>query len=439
MTERRSDPIDVPTATPSPALPSSLGRGLLLVLAIGHFAAVVVRGLPSVAATDLQAEFGLDDAAFGLLHGPAYVVANVIGVVVAAAFIDRVDRYRTMAVCILVWTVGAVGFALATTVEGLVVARIVVGLGQAAFAPCAASLIIDRSRGGFAGSLSWLTGGSALGRSAGIMLAGALLALMATPMMARGLEDWRAVCLMMAVPALILAAILIRYREQRAVTTAGGSLVQTAAWCWSRRAVLMPLVLAAGAVILLGHATTAWMPSLFQRLFDLSPGRAALAAGSTILVGAPLGHFVGGRVLDRWMAKGRSAIQVVMASLVVAAGFGGMLGVSPTLGVAWLAGTGVAFGLGVGSLAALVAFQPVTPPERRGAVTALFFATVGLIGMGLGPPLVGVVSDRAFGAGAGLGPAVAVVIVGVALTGALIARLATPHWTRLERQAVAGG
>jgi MFS family permease len=430
----------VPTAAASSVPSPALGQGLLLILAMGHFSAVVVRGLPSVVAADLQARFGLDDAAFGLLHGPAYVLANVVAMITAAAFIDRLDRFRTMALCILVWTGGAVGFALATKVEGLVVSRVVVGLGQAAFAPCAASLIIDRSRGGFAGSLSWLTGGSALGRSAGIMLAGLLLGVMALPMLAEaGWADWRAVQLVIALPALILAAILMRYREDRVLADDGGGLAATAGWCWSRRGLLGPFLMAASAVILLGHATTAWMPSLFQRLFDLSAAQAALVAGSTILIGAPLGHLCGGLLLDRWMGSGRSAIQVVMVSLVVAAGFGVVLGLSPSLWSSWLAATGVAFGLGVGSLSALVAFQPVTPPGRRGAVTALFFAVVSLIGMGLGPPLVGVVSDEAFGSDAGLGPAVAVVIVAVALAGALIASLTTPRWTRLERQAVANG
>lgn len=430
----------MPTAAASFVPSPALGQGLLLILATGHFSAVVVRGLPSVVAADLQAGFSLDDAAFGLLHGPAYVLANVIGMITAAAVIDRLDRYRTMALCILVWTAGAIGFALATTIEGLVVSRVLVGLGQAAFAPCAASLIIDRSRGGFAGSLSWLTAGSALGRSAGIMLAGVLLGVMALPAIAvSGLEDWRAACLLMALPALALAAILLRYREDRTIASDGGGLAVTAAWCWSRRAMLGPFLVSASAVILLGHATTAWMPSLFQRLFDLSAAQAALAAGGTILVGAPLGHLCGGLLLDRWMASGRSAIQVVMISLVMAAGFGAVLGLSPSLWSSWLAATGVAFALGVGSLSALVAFQPVTPPERRGAVTSLFFAVVGLIGLGLGPPLVGLVSEEAFGSGGGLGPAVSVVIVAVALIGALIARLALPRWTRLEHQGVANG
>lgn len=434
----------MPTAPP-PIItsPRVLGLGLLLVLAAGHFGAVVTRGFPGVAAADLQSQFGLNDTAFGLLHGPAYVGVHVVGMVVAAAVIDRLDRFRTMAVCILVWTLGSLIFAMAESVEVLVAGRLLIGLGQAAFAPCAASLIIDRSGNAFAKPLSFLTGGSALGRSAGIMLAGLLLGVLAGSGLSAqtGLADWRVAGIALSVPFLALAVVLVRFRDPRESRSPddGQGLGGTLAWCWSRRTALAPHLLAASSVILLGHATTAWMPSVFQRVFDLGAAPAALMAGSTILIGAPIGHFVGGFALDRWMAAGHPPIQTIMASQGLCAACGLMLGLSTTPWMAWIAATGVALALGVGSLAALVAFQPVTPSHRRASVTALFFASVTLVGMGLGPPLVGLVSDEAFEAGAGLGSAIAVVIVAVALIGSLVALLATPIWRRLEREAVAVG
>ena len=120
---------------------STLGLGLLIVLAVGHFSAAVIRNLPSVVAADIQSTFGIGDATFGLLHGPAFAVVNVVAIVLAAAFIDRIDRFRVMGLCMAGWSLGSLAFAFAPTLESLFAARVTVGLSQAAFTPCAVSLI----------------------------------------------------------------------------------------------------------------------------------------------------------------------------------------------------------------------------------------------------------------------------------------------------------
>lgn len=415
---------------------STPGLAILLILAAGHFGSVVVRNLPGIVAGDLQAAFTMGDAAFGLLHGPAFVMVNVLGTIVAAVFIDRLDRFRTAAWCMAGWGLGSLAFAFATSIEGLIAARILVGLSQAAFAPCAVSLIIDRCGNGFGRPLSIFTAGSALGRSAGIMLGGTVIALVALrpSWMGEG-SDWRVAYAMLSLPSLGLAAVLFCLRDRRTgAARRGGGLGRSLAWAWHRRDVLGPYLVAAASLILITHATTAWMPSVFRRVLEIDAAEAALLSGSAVLVGAPVGHVVAGIMLDRWTAAGRAPPGLILLALMAIATLGLVLALCQTALMLLLTAGGLAMVLGMGALVALAGFQPITPSARRGSVTALYFAIVGLIGMGLGPPVVGLVSEARFGSGAGLLPAIAVVIVVSALIGSVAAWRATAVWPRLSRQ-----
>ncbi len=412
--------------------PSTLGLGVLLVLAIGHFSAAVIRNLPSVVAPDIQSTFEIGDATFGLLHGPAFAVVNVVAIVLAAAFIDRIDRFRVMGLCMAGWSLGSLAFAYAPTLESLFAARVLVGLSQAAFTPCAVSLIIDRCGTGFGRPLSVFTAGSALGRSAGIMLGGSVLALVALVPAVAGMSDWRLACALLSLPSLGLALVLLGQRDRRPTPTdRRRRFSDTLSWGWRRRAALGPYLLASGALILMTQATTAWMPSVFRRVLQLETAEAALMSGLAVLIGAPLGHAVGGWTIDRWQAAGRSPPSLMALALFAVSVMGVALTFSDSAMTLFLAACGLAMALGIGGLAALAGFQPVTPSHRRGSVTALYLASVGLIGMGLGPPTVGLVSQQAFGSGAGLASAMALVIVVAAGIGILAAWRSASVWRSL--------
>lgn len=77
------------------------------------------------------------------------------------------------------------------------------------------------------------------------------------------------------------------------------------------------------------------------------------------------------------------------------------------------------------AVAVLAAWQARTPPAVRGSATALYFAVVTAVGLGLGPPLVGGVSDLVASGGAGLQEALARVVVGVAASAAGLSLLLT--------------
>jgi hypothetical protein len=87
--------------------------------------------------------------------------------------------------------------------------------------------------------------------------------------------------------------------------------------------------------------------------------------------------------------------------------------------------------LGAAAVAALASYQPLIPDRLRGAGNAVYFATVSLVGLGLGPPLIGLLSDAlSAGSGDALGTALAVVAAAVALPAALLSHANRGPWSR---------
>ena len=398
--------------------------------------AVVARVLPSVVAADLQAAFDLDDGQFGLLHGPAFVAVYAVGLVASTLIVDQVNRYRLMATCMVVWTLASLACALAVSFEQLVVARVFVGLGQSAFAPAAISLIAGTRAKGFARPLSVFSAGAALGRSGTLLLGGAVLAvLVGLGGWMGSIDDWRLVYLALSLPGLVLALVLSTRRDtDRGGTRPDMGLIATLRWIVRRGSAFGPHIVAACAAILLTQGASAWIPSVFSRTLSIPPAQAALLAGTVILLAAPAGHLTGGYLSDRLTRAGRSPTLVLIGGLALAAVFGFVLGAARSPVAAVTAYAGLSVCLGAAALAALAGLQSLTPTDRRGSVTAMYLATVSLAGLGLGPPLIGMISDRAFPTPEGLGQALALVVVVVALVGMMAALLGLPGWHRLARE-----
>lgn len=392
-------------------------------------------------AVNLQAAFGLDDAQFGLLHGPAFVAVYAIGLIASTMIVDRVNRYRLMAACMLVWTLASLACAMANSFEQLVVARVFVGLGQSAFAPAAISLIAGAGAKGFAQPLSVFSAGAALGRSGTLLLGGVVLAALTGLDGSLGsIDDWRLVYVALSVPGLFLALVLVT-RSDTARDAAGHaerakarSLLPTIAWIGRNGAAFGPHMVASCAAILLTQGASAWIPSVFGRTLSLPPAEAALLAGMVILFAAPLGHLTGGYLSDRLSRAGRSPTLVMIGGLLLAAVFGAMLGAARSPVAAVTAYAGLSVCLGAAALSALAGVQSLTPAGRRGSVTALYLATVSLVGLGLGPPLIGLISVRAFTTPEGLGQALSLVVIVVAAVGALAACIGLSAWHRLARE-----
>lgn len=419
-----------------------LAFGGALLLALGYFLAAVDRALPGVYAPSLKAAFGLSDTQLGALQGPAFVVVYVVATLVAGSGAIRLRRNRVLAGCVAVWTAAGVGFALAPDYPALIASRLLLGLGEAAFAPTAlAVLAAEAAPGRTAQAVSTFTAGSASGRSGALLIGGAALAVISHHAIVR-FAPWRAASLALVLPNLLVAFALLRRPATEAaslrpdVSHPGKAGLGAAA----RRLMSDPAGLGlhfltgAGAVLLV-QASGAWASSILNRAWGLTPAASALAAGAVVLVGAPLGHLTSGRLLDARLRSGRGPGAIIATGALLAAGGAAALAAAPSLAAALACLFLTVAAGGAAAAAALAGLQPLCRPATGAATNSLFLAFANLVGLGFGPLLTGVLSDRLFAGPRGAALALAVVsAVGGAAT-ALVAWAGAAGWRRLRESA----
>lgn len=410
---------------------------IVLLLAAGHFMAFVDRAVPSVYAPAFKAGFQLTDTQLGALQGPAFVALYTVATLVTGHRGHRLPRGLLLAGSAALWTLATMAMAFAQTYAALFASRLVLGLAQAVFAPTALAVIVA---GAPAVRLSrWVsvfTSGSSMGRSGALLAGGlALGAFSAGIFQAFGHAPWRAAILLLTLPNLVLVALLAwRVRGRDEAVPRGQGLAQALAHLAARPAGLGLHFLAAGAVILLVQAAAAWAPSIVNRACGLTPAASALLAGLVVLGAAPAGHLGGGWLLDQRRKAGGGPALVVAAGALLAVLGALLLSRAGSPATAAAALFLITAGGGAAALAALAGLQPLSPPHLRPAMNGLYLAFVTVAGLGFGPLLTGLLSDRLFSGPHGLAMALAAVMTAAGSLAGLAAFLGAEPWRRLAQE-----
>lgn len=387
---------------------ASNNRLLVLLLCAGQFTAQFDRFLPSGALSYVKADLGLSDAALGLVQGTIFAVVYGVANLMFGLLGDPAMRRWLIAGGLALWSVGSLGCGLARSFAELVAARVVLAMGQAAFAPAALALIIAASAPSRVGrSISLFTAGSTLGRGFAVLAAGLMIAILAAWLPSAGVAvaPWRLMFAITALPnlALIIALYcLVRSHHSRGSTAQAASRSGLAAWIREHPGAFAGHFLASVAPILLIQSVAAWFPTLCARYHDIEPARAAVLVGGVTLVTAPLGQFLGGWLLDLRTEIRAAPGASIAAALAVAALALMAIPLVDNLGTTLAALAILNLALGVSSLIALAGLELIVPPIYRTRGIGLFFAVVTFVGVGFGPLLVGMFSDAKHAQPAGL-------------------------------------
>ena len=414
-------------ATPAPARPAGLYAWYVaLLLALGHLVSFIDRFVMSLVMEPLKADLGLSDVQLGLLQWTGFVLLYTVVAVPLGLLADRVNRRNLIVGGIVLWSVATACCGLAGSFGTLFLARVGVGFGEAALVPAAMSLLaayFPRDRLGRAVSL--FTTGASLGKGAALIGGGMVLSALTA---AGGLRlagiafaPWQGTFIVMALPGLALALLLFTVREpaRRGLAAAGGPGLAGARRHMAAHGRAYALHIGAAALVVLEvQGLAAWAVSFFVRQFTMTPPQAGALVGTVILIVAPLGHLAGGALTDLFQHRGaRSPAAPVMVL--------GLAGVIPAAllfaGTQHLATTIAGYALlnfaaTLAAPASLAGVQILTPERLRGGITSIFLAITTLVGIGIGPPLIGLVSDRI-----GLSAALLLILPAVAVAGIVLA------------------
>jgi MFS family permease len=341
----------------------------------------------------LKAQWDLSDSQLGALVSIVSITV-ALGAVPLSLLADRWSRVKSIFLMALVWSLATLGAAFAESYAQLMVARSIVGVGEAAYgtvgAALLASLFPPKMRSTVLGA--FLAAGM-LGSVAGVMVGGFIAERW----------GWQAGFGAVGVPGLVLAFVfllIVRDYKTVALPAAGGTAAKPK---MGARAVVAELLrprtalvtcIGAGLNLLVVSTTWAWLPTYFSRYYGLAPDEAGFRTGIVVLVGG-IGALLWSVVADRSSARFPRArlvvpaIAAVVTTVLMTAAFGG---VPPgPVQFALIVAGGLVMAGSVGPTDAVVI--DVIHPALRATGASILSLARNLFGLAGGPLLTGFLSD----------------------------------------------
>ncbi|NMM83724.1 multidrug DMT transporter permease [Rhodococcus sp. SRB_17] len=343
----------------------------------------------------LKLEWGLSDSQLASLTS---VVALIVGVLALplSLLADRWGRVRSVVLMAVVWSVATLLSAAATSYGQMFGARLLLGFGEAAYASVGMAVMLSMFAPRLHASLSGAFMASTyFGSVIGVALGGIVA----------DRFGWRSAFVFMAVVGLVLALILRivvtegRIDKNRAddpdvAATASSDTARAPLSSLFNNLSLMCVYIGGGLQLFVSGVLLVWLPSFFNRYYDMEASAAGLASsGFVLLIGA--GMVLCGIGADRisrdnparrWLAA-VTYPAISLAALFI--GFG--LDTGPVQLV--LIGIGAFFCSGAaGAVTAITA--SLTHPSIRASAFGVGTLSNNIFGLALGPLVVGFVSDR---------------------------------------------
>lgn len=375
------------TRTERPGYPRIVLAMLLLVYTFNF----LDRQILGILAKPIQASLNLDDAQFGAIGGTAFAILySVLGVPLALAA-DRWGRTRVIAGSLVVWS----GFtALCGTATGfwqLFLYRLGVGTGEAGGAAPSYALIADyfpverRAK-----ALAIYSMGIPIGLGLGVLL-GAYIAQNV---------NWQTAFIVMGVAGILVAPIfllIVKDRFPPTVAVKGGPSPLSVMPIVMRKPAYWLLSIGAGCSSMAGYGLALWAPKIIAVQFGWTASdqlvKVGQFMGALLLIGGSVGIFLGGVVSDRlgkidraWYCRVPAIAWLITAPMFIL----GFRTGEPVLAWFILLIPNALNTLWLGPI--ITATQHLGPSRMRAGTSGTFLLINNLLGLGLGPWLMGTLS-----------------------------------------------
>ena len=391
-----------------PPWPSALqGSIATLLLALASMGSQFDRTVINLMVGPLKATFALDDTRFGMLQGVAFGIFYVVACVPIGRLADRYPRRLIIATGIGLFSLFAMASGLARSYLQLFLTRIGVAVGEASLTPAGLSMLSDLySPGRLSRPISAFLMSAPVGQGLAFMAGGSLLHWLSTSTaLTLGplgtLAPWQSAFVIVGAPVLLLVPLFLLQREPARRGPGGGSpltVAEVVAVLRSRARALVPMFAGFAMVNLVSYTFFIWTPAFMQRSYGWNSAQIGVAFGLVILLCGTGGVFFAGWLSDRLTHAGRADAQLRVAAFgFVGCGvFGALAPLMPTAPAALAMLAPAIFLSMMPYPCAGTAIQLIIPNRARGQVTALYVTMTTLVGLGVGPLVVGLMTDHVF-------------------------------------------
>lgn len=362
---------------------------LLLVVYIMNFAD---RQILTILIEPIRVELGLKDWQIGFLTGTAFSLFYATLGVPIARIADRWNRVKLLTICLGLWSAMTALSGAALTFAQLAAARVGVAIGEAGGSPSSLSIISDyfpkdqRTR-----ALGLFGLGPMIGTLIGFTVGGLI----------NELAGWRWALVAAGLPGLLLAVVVRltlkepkRGSSETTVTSdEAPPFAQVFRILWSKPTYRL-VVLASSMANLLIFSTSIWMPAYMIREFGVDTATIGVVMGLAAGICGGAGVYLGGVVSQRLHRRNERAplIFCALAQLASVPFFALTLVANDFIVASVLLSLFCFTGM-LSSATLLGLTQSLCEPRIRAMSAAVAFLVSNLIALGLGPQVIGILSD----------------------------------------------
>jgi MFS family permease len=408
-----------------------------LVLAFMYWLSILDRFIISLLVGPIKHDLHITDTQFGLLHGLAFAITFCLFGLVAGALADRFARRWVIFAGVSIWSVATAVCGLTQTYWQLLMARVGVGVGEAALQPSATSMLTDLFPAErLTSAMAVYSIGSIAGSGCAFLIGGVIVDLVSKtetiPLPFLGdVHAWKAVFLIIGVPGAFASLLIFTLPEplrrglmrgRQPMTGWGSTYLALIRFIRSqpRFFACHYTAFAFATAILTGAGV--WYPAHMSRTFGWSSSKIGICLGVMLAVSGLASQLICGRFVDSMYRRGyRDAQFRWFAGCLSAATPLAIIATTSNNPWIFLCFQG-GFLLLISCLGACAAasLNLVTPSSLRGSGIAFYAATSGLVGAAGGPVLIALVSDRIFHSESAIGLSIAVVTAACCPTAAIL-------------------
>lgn len=364
----------------------------LVLLTIVYSFNFIDRQLLAILQEPIKLELSLSDSQLGLLTGFAFALFYVIAGIPIARWADRSNRRNIISLSLGLWSLMTAVSGLTHNFIQLLAARVGVGVGEAGGSPPSHSIVSDifppEKR---ASAMSFYSTGVNIGILFGFLLGGWL----------NEFFGWRVAFIVVGAPGVLLA-LLVRFTlrepirgltENKQASDEQVPFLQVLHLLWSRLS-FRHMVFAGSLNAFVIYATVNWLASFFIRSHGMTTGELGTwLAMSSGLFGA-IGVFFGGFFADKLASRDKrwyvwlSAVMMLICVPLTIAVYSASNQYTALI-LAFVPGT--LFNVYLGTTIATT--HGLVGQRMRATSSAILFLVLNIIGLGLGPWSIGLLSD----------------------------------------------
>ena len=383
---------------------------MVILLTLAYVCSFIDRFILGLLVEPVKADLGLTDTQLGLLLGPAFAIFYATMGLPLGWLADRKRRSWIVAAGVAIWSAATIASGLTKNFFQMFIARMSVGIGEAALSPCAISIISDSfPKERRAKPIAFYTMAVSIGAAlASLFSATVLVWAKSVPEISLPLvgtvAPWQFTFIMVGLPGFILALLFFVLREpprqERSATVELGNatLLDTLKFILARWKTFGCFLSVFCLMTIIAYSQ-GWGAALFMRTWGWEASKYALVNGIVLLAVGPATVNISGWFCDRLYNRGvtDAGLRIAIAGAFIMVVTGVIAPLMPSGNTAFFMFAVNAVGLAMTTATGVTALLNMTPGEIRAQTVAFYYMAISLTGLLLGPTTVGILTDQFFG------------------------------------------